>query len=170
MRLRQRPRFARVSLCDPEDEQRNVYLRRGLRHNTQGLLIQNDDLNAMIPNPLKRLVALVLGLVLSWQCLVTVSAGANQNAAGTKSCCCCSGCDSTRCPTPACCANQSQPAPVSARVPLSISQNELQAPTVSASLLPTLQSHTTDLVCTAASPHLRIATIPIFQRDCSYLI
>lgn len=158
------------SLCGPEEEQRNVCLMRGMGHNTQGLLILNDDLNAMIPNPLKRPVALVLGLVLAWQTLVTVSAGVNQKTPGTESCCCGPGCDSKSCATPACCANQSQPAPASARVPASISQNDLQAPTVSAPLLPTLPSHPTDVDYSAASPHLRIATVPIFQRDCSYLI
>jgi len=46
----------------------------------------------------------------------------------------------------------------------------LQALAVSAALLLTLPSHPADNLYTTASLLLRVATVPIFQRDCSYLI
>jgi len=135
------------------------------------LLIQNDQLHAMILRPVKMAVVLLLGFVLAWQGVFTVSAGVNQNARGTKSSCCCTGCDSTRCATPACCARPSQPPiPSSPARPSSASQNELQALAVSAALLLTLPSIPADDFFTTVSSLLRVATVPIFQRDCSYLI
>src|SRR5947208_106499 len=94
----------------------------------------------MMLRPVKLAVVLLLGFVLAWQGVFTVSAGVYQNARGTKSSCCCTGCDSARCATPACCARPSQPSPSPAPVPPSVSQNELQALAVSAALFLTLPS------------------------------
>src|SRR5207249_1458898 len=101
----------------------------------------NDQLHAMILRPIKMAVVLLLGFVLAWQGVFTVAGGVNQDASGTKSSCCCTGCDSTRCATPACCARPSQPpTPSPPARPSSASQNELQALAVSAALLLTLPS------------------------------
>src|SRR5882724_4203116 len=124
----------------------------------------------MTLRPVKMAVVLLLGFALAWQGVFTVAAEVDQNPRGTKSSCCCTGCDSMRCATPACCARPSQPSPSSAPIPPSISQNELQALAASTALLLTLPSHPTDDLYTTVSSLLRVATVPIFQRDCSYLI
>src|SRR2546425_11306480 len=124
----------------------------------------------MILRPVKSAVVLLLGFVLAWQGVFTVSAGVNQNARGTKSSCCCTGCDSTRCATPACCSRPSRPSPSSAPVLPSVSQNELQALGVLAAQLLTPPSNPAEDFSTTASSLLQVATVPIFQRHCSYLI
>src|SRR6059036_1356866 len=113
----------------------------------------------MILRPVKMAVVLLLGFVLPWQGVFTFSAGVNQNARGTKSSCCCTGCDSTRCATPACCARPSQPpTPSSPARPSSSSQNELQALPVSAALLLTLPSSPADDSFTTDCQLLRVVT------------
>jgi len=52
----------------------------------------------------KTAVVLLLGFVLVWHSVPTFGAGSVTNARGTESSCCCTGCDSKHCSTPACCA------------------------------------------------------------------
>jgi hypothetical protein len=147
----------------------DAYIRE---HLAQYIRIADSErsMRAMILQPVKRAVVLLLGFVLAWQGAFPVSAKADQNALGTKSSCCCLGCDSTGCATPACCARPSRPSPATAPVTPSTPQNELHALAVSAALLLTLPSHETDVLCTTVSSRLGVATVPIFQRHCSYLI
>src|SRR5437870_3058582 len=125
----------------------------------------------MTLRPVKMATVLLLGFILAWQAVFAVSAGINENPRGTQSSCCCTGCDSMRCATPACCARPSPPpTPSSPARPSSAAQNELQALAVSAALLLMLPSIPANDFFTTASSLLRVATVPIFQRDCSYLI
>src|SRR2546423_12458754 len=124
----------------------------------------------MMLRPAQTAAVFLLGFVLAWQGVFSLSGGVNANARGTRTSCCCTGCDSTHCATPACCARPSQPSPSSAPIPPSISQNELQALAASAALLLSPPSHPTDDLYTIVSSLLRVATVSIFQRDCSYLI
>ena len=130
----------------------------------------NDPLRVMILRPVKMAVVLLLGFVLAWQGAFPVSAKANQSVLGTQSSCCCPGCDPAHCATPECCARPSQPSPSTAPVAPYSPQQELQALAVSAALLLSLPSRPADVLCTTDSSRLRVAAVPVFQRDCSYLI
>src|SRR6266496_182182 len=76
----------------------------------------------------KSAVVLLLGFVLAWQGVVSVSTGVSPNAGATKSSCCCSGCDSRHCSTPACCARPADDhTPYPPAPPPTSPQNERQA-------------------------------------------
>jgi len=61
----------------------------------------------MVLRTVKTAVVLLLGVVLAWQGVFTVSADTGAGTAATKRSCCCTGCDFKRCSTPACCARPS---------------------------------------------------------------
>src|SRR5688572_18399692 len=114
----------------------------------------------------KTAIVLVLGFLLAWQAVFTVSAGVGSSARGTKSGCCCTSCDFKHCSTPACCAktadNRAPFAPAS--VPPH-SSNEWQALAASATALLTLPFQA-DEPSAAPSSLVWFAAVPIFQRDC----
>ncbi len=118
--------------------------------------------------PVKTPVLLLVGVWLIWQGIFTAFAGRNPVVARAGCECCESGC--ANCPTPACCAKPALPsvlfAPASAR---STAQNQWQVMAVSpaASVVPRPQ--VADF-SPAASVFIEVTGIPIFQRDCSYLL
>lgn len=122
----------------------------------------------MMSRVAKRAVVLLLGLVLVGHGFFPTSAAGGSPE--TKSACCCTGCDQTDCATPSCCVSPAgnrapiSPAPAPART-----QNETQALAASASLL-ILPSIPVEDFAVSVSSFGHVAAVPIFQRDCSYLI
>jgi hypothetical protein len=120
---------------------------------------------------MKTAVVLLLGFLLAWQSVATVAAKAGPIAGAAKSSCCCTGCDFKHCATPACCAKPADnpspfaPAPVPPR-----SSQEWQALAASVTILLTLPLREADEPSAASSSFIWIPAVPIFQRDCSYLI
>src|SRR5882724_1851314 len=116
----------------------------------------------------KTAVTVLLGFVLACQSVFLASANTVPNAGPRKSHCCCG---SKNCPTPACCAKPAQnQVPFAPASPPPTSQNELQAlaaPVVSA---PTLPLRSTDELFTHVASSFSGRALPLFQRDCSYLI
>ena len=110
-----------------------------------------------------------LGIILAGQSIFTASAVPAARVA--KSGCCRSGCSSKNCATPACCvkpAKDSKP-PLPARLP-SNSQNELQALVAFLAPLLTLPARSASEL-PACGPSLSpVAAVPLYQRNCSYLI
>jgi hypothetical protein len=87
-----------------------------------------------------------------------------------KSCCCCTGCDSRHCSTPACCAKPADNHRPATPASLPVSQNEWLAlvTTVSPwSTPPSLQADELHPYWPAAA---LVTAVPLFQRDCCYLI
>src|SRR5881396_2072002 len=123
----------------------------------------------MLLRPVKTAVVFLLGLILAWHGVFTMSAGSAPNTRGATPGCCCTGCDSTHCATPACCAkpadNRSVPV-----FPRSNSQSEIQALATAVASVLTLQSPPTVEPPPTGFSFLRAEAVPIFQRDCSYLI
>src|SRR6266545_3321696 len=101
-------------------------------------MVRCDQVDAMLLRPVKTAVVFLLGLILAWHGVFTMSTGAAPNTRGARTSCCCTGCDSKHCATPACCTKPAD----NRRVPVfprSNSQNEVQAlATATASVL-TLQ-------------------------------
>src|SRR5437870_5693536 len=119
----------------------------------------------------KTAVVILLGFVLVWQSVPTVSAGTGANVSGARSSCCCSGCDSRHCSTPACCAKPADDrtpfAPASLPTP---SQNERHALAASVSSWLTLPSSPAHELPSQSVSSAAITAVPLFQRDCCYLI
>ncbi|HXC98212.1 MAG TPA: hypothetical protein VN048_02640 [Verrucomicrobiae bacterium] len=122
----------------------------------------------MAQKPLRIAIALLLGFILLAGSAIAVSplpATTHTREAGS----CCSDCKD--CQTPACCARPDAPAAPVTPVPApSSSQNELQAlamPGVSILTLPSLPAH--ELSSRFSSP-ASMTAVPLFQRDCCYLI
>src|SRR5436309_2545524 len=112
---------------------------------------------------------LLLGFLMGGQGVFTVSGGATSNTCGAKSGCCCTGCDFKHCLTPACCARPAdQRAPA---MPASVPPHPSNEGPALAAAWSTLLS-----LPLAASTHIsppsfqQLRAVPIFQRDCSYLI
>ena len=122
---------------------------------------------AMLQKSLSALLVFLLCIMTGWH---GGSAVASQDSSSSASVCKC--CDSHRgnCPTPACCVRPTDSrAPAAPATPRSASGNEWHAiPPTSATLL-TLSRSTLDPLTTAPPP-LHAGAVPIFQRDCSYLI
>jgi hypothetical protein len=113
----------------------------------------------------KMTVALLLGILLA--VAPTVATLAAPSAPAVKSCCC----HGNHCCHMACCAAPKGPAAPVAPAPVpSTSQTDLQA--LSASIISTLTLP--PVVQKSFSPQysstLSMTAIPLFQRDCSYLI
>src|SRR5438552_11214583 len=126
-------------------------------------------MHAVTSKYIKTAVMLLLGFVLAWPNFCTVSAFAV--ACNAKSICCCSHSGSKQCPTPACCTK-----PADNRAPFgpaprpSISQNEGQAVAASFSTLQTFLAHPAGESPSCETPWVSVTAVPIFQRDCSYLL
>jgi len=115
----------------------------------------------------KTAVVVWLGFVLAWQgfTAASVSSGA-MPAAGSDSCCR-SSCDEC---APACCGRPTQPSsPYTPAPARSSSHNELQAIALpfAATLALYLPSSVEFSFGPSPSP---VAAVPLFKRDCSYLI
>lgn len=156
----------------PRDKctRRNPSLGPGIWQDT-GWPVKAANRRPMTSRMLKTAAALVLGFVLAWQGVFTVSAGVGSSARPRKSDCCCAGCDFKHCSTPVCCARPpDKPAPFAPAAvppPFSHERQALAAP-VTASL--SLPFHQPDEPSAVPSSRARFAAVPIFQRDCSYLI
>jgi hypothetical protein len=114
-------------------------------------------------------IVALLGSVLAWQGIFAVFAGASVRSGDAG--CCRSACASSHCSRPTCCAkppdNRVPPGP--AAVP-SQTANEWQALPASVSTFLILSSVPAGESSAPARSDLRVAAIPIFQRDCSYLL
>jgi len=128
---------------------------------------QINRMSARLSKTLTMLVAILIGVVTSWQGVVPSPAAA---APAPMVCKCCGSKHRGKCPTPACCAkpadNHAPVAPASLPTP---SQNEWQALAASTANLLTLPlPSVNDLPI--GQPHLSFTALPIFQRDCCLLI
>jgi hypothetical protein len=121
--------------------------------------------------PIKMAVVLLLGFVLAWQGVFALSAPIGSTARGGKQGCCRTACDDKHCATSGCCVKRDAPsAPVAPASLPSTSQNEvhaLAAPTLSLLALPARAAN--ELPTRAPSPS-SVAAVPLFKRDCSYLL
>ena len=125
----------------------------------------------MTTRAIKMAVVVLLGFVLAWQGVFAASATTGTNARVAKKSCCCTGCDNKHCATPACCVKRDAPsAPVAPASLPSTSQNEFHALAVAVvSLLPLLPRPANELPAHAPSSS-SVTAIPLFQRDCCYLL
>jgi len=126
----------------------------------------------MTSRPIKAAIVFMLGFVLAWQgdFAAPTGANANANARAAKTSCCCTGCDFKHCSTPACCAKPYAPAaPVAPALP-SPSQNEWQALAASVVPLQPLPSSSSDELPPWVASPASLTAIPLFQRDCRYLL
>ena len=149
-------------------KRKRVFTRSNKSGRVQTLLFHSHQLETMTSRFVKTAAVILLGLVLAWQSVPTVSTGLGVGA--PKASCCCSGCDFKHCATPACCAkpcdNRAPVTPAS----LPISQNEwlVLATTISSSLIqPRLQA---DELHANWPTSASVTAVPLFQRDCCYLI
>ena len=118
---------------------------------------------------LKIMTVNLLGLVLAMQVAFVVSAG--PSVATVKADCCRSGCNSTHRSIPACCAKPAETnQPFTPAPPPSAGQNELQALAAVFVHLLTLPSDSSRESSFVPSSVLLVAAVPIFQRDCTYLL
>jgi hypothetical protein len=116
----------------------------------------------------KTAVTVLLGFVLACQSVFLASANAVANAGAKKSHCCCS---SKNCSTPACCAKRNQDqVPGAPASPPPTCQNELQALAAPVASTPVLPPRSTEELFTHVASSFSVRAIPLFQRDCSYLI
>src|SRR5882757_6485695 len=116
----------------------------------------------------KTTVTVLLGFVLACQSVFLASANTGASAGARKSHCCC---DSKNCSMPACCAKPAQnQVPFAPASPPPASQNELQALAASVVSSPVLPPRSTEELFTHVASSFSVRAIPLFQRDCSYLI
>ena len=120
---------------------------------------------------IKMAAVLLLGFVLAWHGVFAVSAFPVGNASSVEASCCSTGCDSKHCATPACCVKRDAPSspadPASLPAP---AQNELYALVATVvSLLPLPVRPANELPTREPSPS-SVTAIPLFQRDCCYLL
>jgi hypothetical protein len=125
----------------------------------------------MTSRPIKLAVVLVLGVVLAWQGVFALPGRVGATTPGATKSCCCTGCDNKHCATPACCVKRDTPsAPVAPASLPSSSQNEFHALAASVVLLLALPSRAADELPAPALSSSSVTSIPLFQRDCSYLL
>ncbi|MDA1272685.1 MAG: hypothetical protein O2960_01350 [Verrucomicrobia bacterium] len=125
----------------------------------------------MTSRPIKMAVVLLLGFVLTWQGVFASSARQGATAQGARQSCCCTGCDHKHCATPACCVKRDAPsAPVAPASLPSASQNEFHALVASVVSMLTLPSRPTGDLPACAPLSAPVTSIPLFQRNCSYLL
>jgi len=115
------------------------------------------------------LLALLLAIATAWQGALLADAG--QTVSVSKPVCKCCDFDPAKCATPACCAwpADNSRAPVTPVTPRPASGTERQAIAViplAISTLPRFSVH--ELPFPSAS--IQAGAVPIFQRDCSFLI
>ena len=115
------------------------------------------------------LLALVLAIATGWQGALLADAG--QTLPVSKPVCKCCDFDPAKCATPACCAwpTNNNRAPVTPAAPRPSSGTERPAVAAIALTLPTLPRFTLDDL-PSVSPPVQAGAVPIFQRDCSFLI
>src|SRR6185295_1551327 len=116
-------------------------------------------------------VVLLLGFLLAWQGAFASPARLGATSQSAKRSCCCAGCDNKHCATPACCVKPSSPsAPVAPASLPSTTQNEFQGLAATLVSLIALPSRSPNELPARAPSSVLVAAIPLFQRDCSYLI
>ena len=116
-------------------------------------------------------VVLLLGFVLAWQGVFASSARIGATTKSTKKSCCCTGCDNKHCATPTCCVKPESPsAPVAPASLPSTTQNEFQALAATLVSLLALPSRAASELPARAPSSVSVTAIPLFQRDCSYLL
>jgi len=114
------------------------------------------------------LLALVLVVATAWQGASIASAG--RSTPVSKPICKCCHFDPARCATPACCARPADSrAPTAPAVPRCASGTEWHAIAPALLTLATLPRPNVDTLPHRPHP-LEAGTVPIFQRDCSFLI
>src|SRR5882724_10800307 len=117
---------------------------------------------------MKTVVTALLGFVLVCQSVFLASANTGANAGAKKSHCCCG---SKNCSTPACCAKSAQnQVPFAPASPPPISKSELQALAAPVVSTPVPPLRSTDELFTHVASSFSGRALPLFQRDCSYLI
>jgi hypothetical protein len=117
----------------------------------------------------KAALVLMLGFVLVWQGIPKASAGNGPMASHASCKCCVNGCG--KCSTPVCCTkpveNHDPFAPASLPTP---SPNEWHALAASASSWLTLPALSVDEFPSRFASSPSLTAVPLFQRDCCYLI
>jgi hypothetical protein len=125
----------------------------------------------MTSRPIKMVVVLLVGFALAWQGVFATSARIGVATKDAKKSCCRTGCDSKHCSTPACCVKPESPAaPVAPASLPSTTQNEFQALAATLVSLFTLSSRPASELPARDSSSVSVTAIPLFQRDCSYLV
>lgn len=136
----------------------------------KGWAANNDQPEVMIKRFAKTILTVLLGFILALQSVPAVSASAAANTSRKQSSCCCTGCDSKHCSTPVCCAKPADDSRSPSPAPLSTSQNERQALAASVASALTLPLFLTDEFALREPSSVSMTAIPIFKRNCSYLI
>ena len=127
----------------------------------------NDHMRVTFTKSLSVLLGIFLGVTTSWQ---GGSAAGSDFARGSAPACHCCNSYPRNCSRPACCASQPDSrAPVSPAVPHLASGSVWQALAPASLTLLTLGPSTLSSFPLAPSP-VQAAAVPIFQRDCSFLI
>jgi hypothetical protein len=125
----------------------------------------------MTSRPIKMAVVLLVGFALTWQGVFASSARIGVTTKGAKKSFCCVGCDNKHCSSQACCVKPESPsAPVAPASLPSTTQNEFQALAATLVSLFTLASRPASDLPARASSSVSVTAIPLFQRDCSYLV
>ena len=134
-----------------------------------GMANKNDRLKAMTSRRVKTAVVLLVGFVLAWPCVFTAPVGDRSVATRVARKCCDFQC--AKCASPGCCAQPSQPsAPLPPALPPSTSHNEWQALAASVAPILALPSRSADELPSSAAWSSSLTAIPLFQRDCCYLL
>src|SRR5437762_14198033 len=120
---------------------------------------------------IKMAVVVLLVFLLAWQDVFASLAHLGATSQSAKRSCCCSDCDNKHCATPACCVRPNAPsAPVAPASLPSTSQNEFHALAASVVSLLVLPSRAVDTRPSRPFASSSVTSIPLFQRDCSYLL
>jgi hypothetical protein len=115
------------------------------------------------------LLAILMGVVTCWQGVLAFPSGlAAPTAPCVRKCC---RCANAKCGAPGCCSKSSDNrAPFLPASSAPISPNDWQAPAMTAAASPALLSTSAAGSRTTASPSAPVTAVPLFQRDCCYLI
>lgn len=125
----------------------------------------------MTSRPIRFALVLLLGFALAWQGVFTSPARTGATPQSAKKGCCCTGCDNKHCATPACCVKGDTPSSPAAPASLPTnSQNEFHALAASAASLHTLPVRPAMELPAFALASASVTAVPLFQRDCSYLL
>jgi hypothetical protein len=131
---------------------------------------RTDQSKAMTLRFVKAPVVLLLGFILAGQGVFMASAGNSPTVVSHAGCKCCKS-GTMKCSMAVCCAGPARPsAPVGpAPLPAS-SQNEWHVLATSASSVLTPPSFSTDEFPSYSPSSAAATAVPLFQRNCSYLI
>jgi hypothetical protein len=134
-------------------------------------MVQSHQSPNMTSRPIKMAVVLLLGFVLACQGVFPPAGRVGAIAERAKRSCCCTGSDNKHCGIPACCVKRETPsAPVTPASLPSTSQNEFHALAVSVASVITLPVRQAGDLPACARSFASVTPIPLFQRDCSYLL